>query len=32
MELLGAVGQVESCFGPSGNSLNIGGRQVHSLR
>jgi hypothetical protein len=38
MELLGDVGQVESCIGPFGHNvsvgarLSVGARQVHGLR
>jgi hypothetical protein len=32
MELLGDVGHVESCFGPSGGSVSVSARQVHGLR
>jgi hypothetical protein len=31
MELLGDVGQVEACFGPFGDSVNLGTRLVHGL-
>jgi hypothetical protein len=31
MELLGVVGQVEARFGPSGDSVTVGARQVHGL-
>jgi hypothetical protein len=32
MELLGDVGHVESRFGPFGDSVSVGARQLHSLR
>jgi hypothetical protein len=32
MQLLGDVGQVESCFGPFGDGVSVGARQVHGLR
>ena len=32
MELLGDTGHVESRFGPFGDSVNIGARQVQGLR
>jgi hypothetical protein len=32
MEVLGDVGQVESCFGPIGDGVSIGAREVHGLR
>jgi hypothetical protein len=32
MELLGDIGQVEACFGPFGDSVNLGARKVYSLR
>jgi hypothetical protein len=32
MELLGEVGNVESHFGPFGDSVSVGARQVHDLR
>jgi hypothetical protein len=32
MELLGAMGHVESHFGPSRDSVSVVVRQVHSLR
>jgi hypothetical protein len=32
MELLGDVAQVESSFGPFGDSASIGARWVHGLR
>ena len=32
MELLGDVGHVESRFGPVGDSVSVGARQVHGLR
>jgi hypothetical protein len=32
MELLGDVGHVESCFGPFGDSVSVGARQVHGMR
>ena len=32
MELQGDVGHVESPFGPFGDSVNVGGRQVHGWR
>jgi hypothetical protein len=32
MELLGNLGQVEACFGPHGDSVNLGARQAHGLR
>ena len=32
MELLGDTGHVESRFGPFGDGVNVGARQVHSLR
>jgi hypothetical protein len=32
MELLGDIGHVESCFGPFGDSVSVGARQVHGLR
>jgi hypothetical protein len=32
MELLGDVGHVESRFGPIGDGVSIGARQIHSLR
>jgi hypothetical protein len=32
MALLGDVGQVESRFGPFGDSLNLSARNVHGLR
>ena len=31
MELLGDESQVESCFGPFGDSVSISARQVHGL-
>ena len=31
-ELQGDVGHVESRFGPFGDSVNVGGRQVHGWR
>ena len=31
MELLGNEAQVESCFGPFGDSVSISARQVHGL-
>jgi class 3 adenylate cyclase len=31
MVLLGDVGQVEACFGPFGDSVNLDARQVHGL-
>ena len=31
MELLGDDAQVESCFGPVGDSVSISARQVHGL-
>ena len=32
MELLGDVGHVESRFGPVGDRVSVGARQVHGLR
>jgi hypothetical protein len=32
MELLGDVGHVECCFGPFGDRVSIGAREVHGLR
>jgi hypothetical protein len=32
MELLGDEGHVESCFGPFGDGVSVGARQVHGLR
>jgi hypothetical protein len=32
MVLLGDEAQVETCFGPFGDSANLDARQVHSLR
>jgi hypothetical protein len=32
MVLLGDVGQIQSRFGPFGNSVNLGARWVHGLR
>jgi hypothetical protein len=32
MVLLGEVGQVEPCFSPFGDSINLEARQVHGLR
>ena len=32
MELLGDTGHVESHFGPFGDGVSVGARQVHSLR
>ena len=32
IELLGYVGLVESCFGPSGDSVSVSVRLVHGLR
>jgi hypothetical protein len=32
MELLGDVGDLESRFGPFGDNVSFGARQVHSLR
>jgi hypothetical protein len=32
MELLGDMGHVESCFGPIGDRVSIGAREVHGLR
>jgi hypothetical protein len=32
MELLGDMGQVESRFGPFGNSVSVGARLLHGLR
>ena len=32
MELLGDVGHVESYFGPFGDGVSVGARQVHGLR
>jgi hypothetical protein len=32
MELLGDMGQVAACFGPFGDCINLGTRQVHGLR
>ena len=32
MELLGDMGHVESCFGPVGDGVSVGARQVHGLR
>ena len=32
MELLGDTGHVESCFGPFGDGVSVGARQVHGLR
>ena len=32
MQLLGDVGQVESHFGPFGDGVSVGARQVHCLR
>jgi hypothetical protein len=32
MVLLGDVGQVEACFGPFGDSVNLGAIWVHDLR
>jgi hypothetical protein len=29
---LGDVGQVEACFGPFGDSINVEARYVHGLR
>ena len=31
MELLGDTGHVESCFGPFGDGVSVGARQVHGL-
>ena len=31
MELLGDVGHVEPCFGPFGDDVSVGARQVHGL-
>jgi hypothetical protein len=31
MELVGDVGHVESRFGPFGNSVSIGTREIHNL-
>jgi hypothetical protein len=31
MELLGDEGHVESCFGPFGDGVSVGARQVHGL-
>jgi hypothetical protein len=30
--LLGDVGHVKSCFGPFGDGVSVGPRQVHGLR
>jgi hypothetical protein len=32
MKLLGVVGHVECHFGPSGDSVSVDARQVHSFR
>ena len=32
MELLVDTGHVESCFGPFGDGVSVGARQVHGLR
>jgi hypothetical protein len=32
MELLGNMGQMEACFGPFGNCVNLDSRLVHDLR
>jgi hypothetical protein len=32
MDLLGDVGEMESCFGPFGDNVNLHARQVHGLR
>jgi hypothetical protein len=32
MEPLGDMGNVESRFGPFGNGVSVGARQVHGLR
>jgi hypothetical protein len=32
MELLCDMGHVEICFGPIGNGVSIGAREVHGLR
>jgi hypothetical protein len=32
MELLGDMGDALSCFGPIGDGVSIGAREVHSLR
>ena len=32
MELLGDMGHVESRFGPFGDGVSVGARQVHGLR
>ena len=32
MELLGDTGHVESRFGPFGDGVSVGARQVHGLR
>jgi hypothetical protein len=31
MELLGDMGHVEICFGPIGNGVSIGAREVHGF-
>jgi hypothetical protein len=31
MELLGDVGHVEYCYGPIGDGVSIGGREVHGF-
>ena len=32
MGLLGDMGHVESCFGPFGDSVSVGARQVNDMR